>query len=78
MPTPDLAPGNLMPAAPQVMATPETQVMAPVLNPAILAGMPAPDPALLASMNLSMPQVTLDTDNGHTDPYIAITGHFTE
>ena len=61
MPTPDLAPGNLMPAAPQVMATPETQVMAPVLNPAILAGMPAPDPALLASMNLSMPQVTLDT-----------------
>merc|ERR1719154_410742 len=67
MPTPEVAtaPSNMMPmAAPlmmpmaaPLMAPSEPQVMAPVLNPAILAGMPAPDPALLASMNLSMPQV---------------------
>jgi len=67
MPTPEVAtaPPIMMPMAaplmapsePQVMAVSEPQVMAPVLNPAILAGMPAPDPALLASMNLSMPQV---------------------
>ena len=52
------APSDLVtsPAAP-LAAPSEPPVAAPVLNPAVLAGMPPPDPALLASMNLTMPQV---------------------
>ena len=65
MPTPELAtaPPHMMPVSAPLMAASAPEVMATVLNPAILAGMPAPDPALLASMNLSMPQVILDSDN---------------
>merc|ERR1712098_609555 len=54
------APG-LTPAAPLVMpqaVSPAAPMAMPVLNPAVIAGMPTPDPALLASFNLG-PQVSM-------------------
>jgi len=57
VPTPDIT--NIMtptmPVLNPAMTMPPATPALPVLNPAVMAGMPPPDPAVLASMNYSLP-----------------------